>query len=266
MLISIIVATYNQPECLTIILDSFICQTDKKFEVIVADDGSTQKTEDLIAHYKRTFPYRLVHIRQEDRGYRLAAVKNLGAMQARGEYFIFLDGDCVSLPGFVFRHRRLAQPGWFVRGSRIKLTDSFTATVKLERLPIFNYSIAQWIRLRMAGKVQRILPLLHLPGGFFRKLKYKKWQGATGFNLAFYRKDFYAVGGFDERFEGRGYEDSDLVVRMLNRGVRRKDGNYAVTVLHLGDDKIELPSKNYQMFQQAIRQQRVYAQRGISRC
>ena len=45
--------------------------------------------------------------------------------------------------------------------------------------------------------------------------------------------DFLAVNGLDERYTGWGYEDSDLVIRLIRHGVRRRDGRLGTTVLHL---------------------------------
>lgn len=48
-----------------------------------------------------------------------------------------------------------------------------------------------------------------------------------------WRKDFENVNGFDSSYEGWGFEDSELAIRLLNSGVKKKSGNYATGVLHL---------------------------------
>ena len=52
-------------------------------------------------------------------------------------------------------------------------------------------------------------------------------------NLAMYKDDFINVNGFDEAFEGWGYEDSDLVIRLIHNGIKRKEGRFGIPVLHL---------------------------------
>jgi predicted glycosyltransferase involved in capsule biosynthesis len=52
-------------------------------------------------------------------------------------------------------------------------------------------------------------------------------------NLGLWRRDFAAVNGFDEAYEGWGFEDSDLAVRLLNARIRRKEGAFATGLLHL---------------------------------
>ncbi len=58
-------------------------------------------------------------------------------------------------------------------------------------------------------------------------------EGARSGNLAVWRADLLAVNGFDERFQGWGHEDADLVVRLFHRGCRRKEGHFAVPAVHL---------------------------------
>jgi len=58
--------------------------------------------------------YKLRHVWQDDEGFRAPMARKRAAAVAGGDYFIFLDGDCVPLGDFIAMHRRLARPGWFV--------------------------------------------------------------------------------------------------------------------------------------------------------
>ncbi|HSH13683.1 MAG TPA: galactosyltransferase-related protein, partial [Desulfurivibrionaceae bacterium] len=60
-----------------------------------------------------------------------------------------------------------------------------------------------------------------------------RWQGAMTCNLAVWREDFFRVNGFDENFVGWGHEDAEFVGRLINSGVFRKEGRFALPVLHL---------------------------------
>ena len=66
-----------------------------------------------------------------------------------------------------------------------------------------------------------------------RRIRQGAWRGARSCNLAIWRSDLDRVDGFDAAYSGWGKEDSDIIVRLLHSGVRRKDGVFATGVLHL---------------------------------
>ena len=66
-----------------------------------------------------------------------------------------------------------------------------------------------------------------------RRLRQRAWRGARSCNLAIWRADLDRVDGFDADYSGWGKEDSDIIVRLLHAGVRRKDGVFATGVMHL---------------------------------
>ena len=96
-------------------------QTDTGFDVVVADDGSGPETAAVVARWQQAFGGRLRHVRQEDAGFRLARVKNLGVQAAAGDYLVMIDGDAVPRRGFVAAMRKSAVAGWFVAGKRLEL-------------------------------------------------------------------------------------------------------------------------------------------------
>lgn len=231
--ISVIVTTYNRPAALALVLRALAAQTQVNFEVIIADDGSTAETSQVIKQLQPTLPYLLQHRWQEDNGFRAARVRNLAITVARGEYLIFLDGDCIPQPNFIARHSQLAEPGWFVAGNRILLSAKFTDRVIQQQLPLWSWHPKQWLLPYLRRDINRLLPLLRLPDGVLRKRHPSQWQGAKTCNLAAWYEDILNIDGFDERFQGWGHEDAALVVRLLRCGIRRKEGRFAVPVLHL---------------------------------
>ena len=232
-LISVIVTTYNRDDALAAVLRSLARQTDPDFEVIVADDGSGPATAALVESWQARAGHRVVHVWQEDRGFRAAEIRNRAILAARGSYCVFLDGDCIVRPGFVAAHRRLAEPGWFVSGNRVLLSRELTERVLREGLTPEQWSLARWLTERARGGVNRIAALVGLPLGPLRRLRKTAWQGARSCNLAIWRADLDRVDGFDADYSGWGKEDSDIIVRLLHAGVRRKDGNFATGVVHL---------------------------------
>lgn len=265
-LISVIVTTYSREDALEAVLRSLSRQSDDDFEVVVADDGSGEATAELVNVWKAKIGRRLEHVWHADRGFRAAEIRNRAILVARGSYCVFLDGDCVTRPDFVASHRRLAQPGWFVTGNRVLLSPALTADVLREKLTPESWGLARWLAERRRGGVNRMSALLHVPLGPLRRLRRRVWQGARSCNLAIWRVDLDRVDGFDAAYIGWGKEDSDIIVRLLHAGVRRKDGTFATGVLHLWHreaDRSQL-SENERKLAGTSADNRIRARQGLS--
>ena len=265
-MISIIVTTYNREEALDAVLRSLARQRDAAFEIIVADDGSTAATARLIESWKAKIGRRLEHVWHADRGFRAAEIRNHAILAAQGAYCIFLDGDCIVRPDFIASHRHLSEPGWFVTGNRVLLSPELTARVLRDRLTPENWHSLRWLAGRLQGDVNRLTALLQLPLGGLRRIRQREWRGARSCNFAIWRADLDRVDGFDADFSGWGKEDSDLIVRLLHAGVRRKDGMFATGVIHLWHaeaDRSHL-SRNESKLAGVVGSDRVRALRGLS--
>lgn len=265
-LITVIVTTYNREDALDAVLRSLAKQDDVDFEVVIADDGSGPATAKVVETWNAKIGRRIEHVWHADHGFRAAEIRNRAIMAARGVYCIFLDGDCIVRPDFVAVHRRLAEPGWFVTGNRILLSPELTASVLRESLVPENWGLARWFAERQRGGINRLSALLHLPLGPLRRIRQQAWQGARSCNLAIWRADLERVDGFDADYSGWGREDSDIIVRLLHAGLRRKDGVFATGVIHLwheGADR-SLLAENELKLGIVVSGDRVRAQRGLS--
>ena len=265
-LISVIVTTYNREDALEAVLRSLGSQKDRNFEIVVADDGSASATAALVEQYKAQVGVPLAHVWHEHRDFRAGEIRNRAIRASHGDYVVFLDGDCLARPDFVATHRRLAEPDWFVTGNRALLTQALTHAVLSQRLEPEHWGTADWLRQRWSGGLNRLAPVLRLPLGPLRKIRPQAWENARSCNLAVWRADLDRVDGFDTSFSGWGKEDSDLLVRLLHAGVRRKDGAYATGVLHLwhaAADRSRLV-ENEQRLARVIESRNVRAEAGIS--
>ena len=253
-LISVIVTTYNRPKGLELVLRALDAQLDKNFEVIVGDDGSQESTRFLIAQLQKEVSYPLIHVWQEDRGFRAGRARNLAVKASHGSYLLFLDGDCVPRPSWVGSHRCLAQPGWFVAGNRVLLSKTYTERAENEKLALHAFSKTEWRRMHRDHCVNRVHPLTSLPLGPLRFLRASQWKRVRSCNLGVWRRDFENVDGFDLSFEGWGFEDSDLAIRLINAGVRHKDGSYATAVIHLYHKEFDRgrENENYRLLLQRV--------------
>lgn len=265
-LISVIVSTYQREDALDAVLRSLSRQTDRGFEVVVADDGSGPPTAALVERWKSRLEAPLVHVWHPDRGFRLAEIRNRAILASRGAYCVFVDGDCLARPGFVAAHRGLAERGWFVTGNRALLSGALTEAVLRDGLEPERWPLRAWIAQRRSGGLNRMTPLFRLRLGPLRKLQPSAWRRARGGNLGFWRADLDQVDGFDASYVGWGREDSDLLARLLRAGVRRKDGAFATGVLHLWHpeaDRAALPQNDHRL-EQVLHSDRIRAQCGLS--
>ena len=265
-LISVIVSTYNREDALDAVLRALSSQSDRNFEIIVADDGSGAATARVVRKWaaKKTLPIK--HVWHEDRGFRLSEIRNRGIRASAGTYVIFLDGDCIARRDFVAAHRRLAEPGWFVTGTRILLSADLTDGILHQGLEPELWGLARWLAHRSRRQLNRFAPLFELRLGAMRKLSAWRWRGARGSNMAFWRADLETVDGFDSAFSGWGREDSDIFIRLIHAGVHRKDGRFASGVLHLWHPEADRSrlAVNDRQLDEVLRSGRIAAQRGLS--
>lgn len=232
--VSVIVTTYNRPEALECVIIGLAKQSILPNEVLIADDGSTDKTKEKIIRLQKNVPFSLVHIWQKDVGFRAAAIRNKAVLQASYEYLIFMDGDCIPCERFIQHHLQFQQANIFVTGNRILLSQELTRIVEQNKELPCRWGIRQILKERIKGNINRLSPLLKLPDGQWRlKTQRKKWQGARTCNLALFKEDFMKINGFDESYQGWGHEDADLAIRLIKKNILRKDGRWGTGVYHL---------------------------------
>ena len=233
-MISILLATYNWPQALKLCLESLGTQTDLNFEIIIADDGSTNETKEVIESMKHVLPVPIIHLWQEDLGFRNTQILNKAIATAHGDYLVFLDGDCLTQPDFVARHRQLAQKGYLVTGSRVLLNAALTS--QLLAWPHWNFKrfSSHLLSYRLSGGINKYWPLkFKLGNGGWRDYKKFVWRRIKGCNMACWKADALAISGFDETMTGWGHEDADFVFRLQHHHIVRKSGSWSTEVLHL---------------------------------
>ncbi|PWF49003.1 glycosyl transferase family 2 [Massilia glaciei] len=264
--ISLVITTYNRPDALELVVEACFGQSERGFEIIVADDGSAEATRACVERLRSRAPVPLTHVWQADQGFRAAMARNRGTRAASGDYIVFLDGDCVPQRDFVALHRALARPGFLVSGSRVLLSEGYTARVLAEGIDLHLLGVADKLRLRHAGAINKVLQLLCKWPDAGRASKRFTWRRIKSCNLGVWRSDLYKVDGFDEGFLGWGHEDADLVLRLFNAGVMRKDGAFATEVFHLWhrEARRDLASSNLKLVRERAADKTVRAARGLS--
>lgn len=232
-LVSVVVTTYNRSDALLAVLQGLMRQTDRNFEVIVADDGSKTEHRRAIANSDVAKALRVIYVWHPDVGFTASRIRNRGVAASSGEYIVFLDGDCVPEVDFIAKHKALAQTGCMVNGSRVLLSPELTQNILVNQECVVGRSAWYWLRRRLQGQASKLSGLLRLPDGAFRVRRSFTWKGIRSCNMGVWRADFLLVDGFDESFVGWGHEDADFVLRLHHQGILRKDGFCATEVFHL---------------------------------
>lgn len=258
MNISLIITTYNWKKALQLSLKSALSQTLSPLEIIVADDGSGPETAELVQKIGCSSPFPVHHSWQEDCGFRAARSRNKAIAMARGEYLVLIDGDMVLDPHFVADHCRYAQPGFFVQGSRVLLSQSFTAQLLTSSSPAIS------LGLNCVGNKKNSLRSSLLARMF--STKSKRLPGIRSCNFAFWKEDALRVNGFDEAFVGWGREDSEFAARLLNNGLSRRNLRFQAIGYHLYHpmNTREGLAANQELLRKTVEEKRLWCEQGLS--
>lgn len=223
--LSLVVAVYNKPENLRLVLAACSRQMFTDFEVIVADDGSGAAIRDVIAEAQRSYSYPVTHLWHEDNGWRKNIMLNNGIRGARGEHIVFIDGDCLPGKHFLLDHWNERGTNKVLLGRRVETSERWSKTLSLEKIKsgeFEHYSWAEW-KDGFTGKSLRVEDGIRMPSRFVRTLLLRNVRGMLGSNFSVAKKDIVAINGFDELYDGPGCgEDSDVQYRLSLIGVMGK--------------------------------------------
>ena len=238
---SVIISTYNKPEWLRKVLWSYKAQTERDFEIIIADDGSTKETKTVVDNFITNSSLRIKYVWQEDNGFRKNKILNTCILQAKSDYIIFTDGDCIARNDFVESHLKLQKENSFLSGGYYKLTKDISE--KITKQDIVNQDCFKFSWLLKHGQPKNFKSNKLTSYGF------KAWFLNTftptkatfdGMNVSGWKADILHVNGFDERMQYGG-EDREIGERLMNKGVKFIQIRYSAVCLHLYHDR---PYKN----------------------
>lgn len=189
--LSLIIPLYNRPFEIEELLKSLLLQSDPNFEVIIVEDGSSQKSDEVVAVYSEKL--NLKYFFKENSGPGLS--RNYGAAHADGDYLIFLDSDCIIPPHYIAEVQSfLANTYVDAFGGPDRADDSFTAIQKA-----INYSMTS----------------LFTTGGIRGGKKSVERFHPRSFNMGYSKAVFEATGGFSGMRFG---EDIDMSIRLVKAG------------------------------------------------
>ena len=231
--ISIIISTYNSVEWLDKTLIGYFNQNFKKFEIIIADDGSTPETAQAIALFQKKTTIHVIHVWHEDQGFQKTKILNKALLVCHGNYIIMTDGDCIPRKDFVETHNRYKKKGFFLSGGYFKLPMNISCFIHANDIEQQKCFDINWLKER----------------GFSNSIKNKKLTARgfmspflnfitptnaswNGHNSSAWKEDLLNINGFDERMQ-YGCEDRELGERLINNGIKSKQIRYSAICVHL---------------------------------
>lgn len=257
---SVVITAFNWAEALKLTLKSLLEQTFKSFEIVIADDGSSDGTAGVVKEILGSSEFSWCHVYHDHKGVRQSRIKNLAVSHSRGSYLIFVDQDTILHPDFIHDHLIMASESAFLQGKRVLLTKEFTEKTLRESV---LKPPRPWARGLMNRK--NSFRCRAIGGVFSRPRQFQ--NSLRGCNFSLFRSDFLMVDGFDEVYDQSwGREDSDLCYRLFHGGLKVRNLWFSALQYHLYHgktarwDQARLDSE----LQRNLREKRVKAIKGLS--
>ncbi|AOW10923.1 glycosyltransferase family 2 protein [Flavobacterium gilvum] len=255
---TLVTPTYNWPEALNLLLLSILHQTILPNEVIIADDGSTKDTKELISEFQKTFPVPLIHIWHEDLKNRKPAIMNKAIAASKYDYIIEIDGDIIMNKHFIKDHLDNAQKGHYLFGSRVNIKKGYLTKLFSKKKIHFNIH-SKGIKKR--GRTIRLPYLMR-----FSKSINTRSPKLRGCNMSFWKSDFIKINGFNENLVGWGIDDSEMIQRMHNidiQGKRLKNCGVVYHIYHVEQSRSQL-AINDEILKQTTEKKLIFIEKGIN--
>jgi glycosyltransferase involved in cell wall biosynthesis len=221
--ISAIVATYNRADYLRISLACLSAQDyEGDWQIIVADDGSTDHTADVISKARsETRGLEILHCWYAHQNYRRAFILNQGSRLAAGDLLVFLDSDCIPASDLLSTYAAHFAPDTFYLGGVFYLSQQFSESVLADYRSFsqqeFWAKAARWRNLKK-GSAKRNFKR-YWKSKFYAAFHFRKpkiWGGNCALNHDVFKK----INGYDENYAGFNKSDSDLRNRLVKGSYR----------------------------------------------
>lgn len=237
MKLSVIITTYNSEDWLRKVLIGYSVQTETDFELVIADDGSTIKTKQVIESFSSKFKYPILHVWQEDDGFRKSEILNKAILKTNTDYLLFTDGDCIPRNDFVITHLKHQQKGYFLSGGYFKLPLLLSTLISEEVINNQSCFSIKWLiknGLKVSFKVTKLTK-----NSYFASVM--NWITPTkktfnGHNSSVFKEDLLAINGFNQDMHYGGL-DREVGERLFNLGILSKQIRYDAICLHLHHER-----------------------------
>lgn len=222
-MISIIISHYNNVPNLTLILDALNKQSVKDFEAIVSEDGSDSATALFLKNCSYAFP--IQHNTQVDEGFRKNRILNTSIKTSKGDFLVFIDGDCIPHRHFVKAYEKVKNKDAICYGRRVMLSKKISE--KLLHQKCFNGLSMCSLLTSNSKKVKESIYSPIVPLNF-------KERGLKGCNWGIKKEILNKVNGFDEAYVYATVgEDDDIEWRLKGVGVEKYSMKNKAITYHL---------------------------------
>jgi glycosyltransferase involved in cell wall biosynthesis len=265
MPISVIISTYNSPEWLEKVVWGYHSQTYKDFELLIADDGSDDRTKTLVERLTSESAFPVRHVWHEHNGFGKCTILNKAITECDTDYVVVSDGDCIPRADFLYAHASMRQAGRFISGGYCKLPLATSKSITREDVATQLAFEPDWLREHGMKSV----PLKLTATGAFAKVcnvltpTKPSWNGH---NASAWKRDILAVNGFNEEMQYGG-EDRELGERLVNLGIRPIQARHFAICVHLdhtrGYKVRELVERNNAIRRETRKTCRTWTENGI---
>lgn len=229
---SVIMSTYNAEAWLEKVLTGFSVQSEKDFEIVIADDGSGPDTAALINRLRTELGLNIKHVWHEDNGFQKCMILNRAIVASGTDYLIFTDGDCIPRADFVATHLKFRKPKRFLSGGYFKLPMHTSEVITKEDIVNQNCFDVSWLKnngLKSPNKLK-----LSAKGFKAAVLNAVTPTKATwnGHNASCWKAELVAINGFNHEMQYGG-EDRELGERLVNNGLKPIQIRYSAICVHL---------------------------------
>lgn len=242
MRVSLIIAVYKDIEALGLIFNTLSYQTYKNFEAIVAEDGESAVMREFIRESKEIYEFEIVHTTQEDKGVRKSKSQNNAIKTSRGEYLIFIDGDCLLYRDFIQNHILISDKKSIITGRRVNVGPKYSKDLREKNISsswLEKNFVRKYFDIKDDAKGERHSEegLKIKPNGVIDKLmkKYRKKEfPILGCNMSFYKEAMLSINGFDEGLGNSAMaSDTDLAWRFKGLGYKIVSARFIANEFHL---------------------------------
>ncbi len=253
---SLIVAVYNKPEILRLLLAACSRQTFKDFEIIIADDGSTKEISDVVNDWRKMFSLPIEHLWHPDAGWRKNVMLNNSIRASNSDYLVFIDGDCLPEKNFLLDHWNEKEIGRVLLGRRVEMSERWSKELTLEKIITGKFERVSFRELfdGIKGDALRLEDGIRLSASFLRKISIRGASRILGSNFSVHRSDLVAINGFDEAYDGPGHgEDSDIQYRLSLIGVKGKSLRNLAIQFHVYHPRTQTSDSTKKRFDEVLK-------------